>query len=40
MVIGLQMLRILLYFPVYLIFWDFRRFADAFADEFGDLRMK
>ena len=40
MVIGSQMLRILVYFPVYLIFREFQRFADALADEFGDMGMK
>ena len=40
MVIGLQMLRILVYFPVYFIFKEFQRFADALADEFDDIGMK
>ena len=40
MVIGLQMLRILVYFPVYFIFREFQRFADALADEFGDMGVK
>ena len=40
MVIGLQMLRSLVYFPVYFIFREFQRFADALADEFGDMGVK
>ena len=40
MVIGFQMLHILLYFPVYFTFRDFRRFADGFADEFADVGVK
>ena len=40
MEIGLQMLRILVYFPVYFIFREFQRFADALADEFGDIGVK
>ena len=40
MVTGLQMLRSLVYFPVYLILREFQRFADALADEFGDMGVK
>ena len=44
MVIGLQMLHSLVYLPVFLpvyfIFREFQRFADALADEFGDMGVK